>query len=143
VYPDAGAAEAAGCALLERGAETAQGNDALLPEGLPVELFFDADSSDATAEVEQEAAKVAAALQQHPEIECMAVVGHVTAGERTIVGDERAASVKNLLVARGVASNRLQTIAAVVPMTGGAPRAVIAADRKVRLRVLLRRPRAP
>jgi outer membrane protein OmpA-like peptidoglycan-associated protein len=127
-----------GCSELDKSAAPAQGSDAELPQGVPVELMFEADSSEPTAQLEQQVAQVAQALQQHPDIECLAVVGHVTAGERAIVGDERAAAVKNLLVARGIASKRLQTIAAVVPMSGGAPRAVIPADRKVRLRVLRR-----
>lgn len=138
VRADAGVSESGGCVELDRGRTAAQGAAAELPEGVPPELRFQPDSSESTPELEQQVAKVADALKQHPEIECMAVIGHVTAGERTIVGDERAATVKNLLVTRGIASKRLQTIAAVVPMTGGAPRQVIEADRKVRLRVLLR-----
>jgi outer membrane protein OmpA-like peptidoglycan-associated protein len=138
VRADAGPPESGGCAELDQGQPAAQGAAAELPAGAPVEIFFQADSSESTPEIEKEAAKVAEALQAHPDIQCLAVVGHVTSGERVILGDERAALVKNLLVSRGVPSHRLQTIAAVVPMAGGAPRAVIEADRKVRLRVLKR-----
>jgi outer membrane protein OmpA-like peptidoglycan-associated protein len=138
VSADAGPAESGGCAELDRGEASAQGAAAELPPGVPTELLFPADSSEKSPEIEQGAARIAEALQSNPDIQCLAVIGHVTAGERMILGDERAALVKNLLVARGVVSNRLQTIAAVVPMTGGAPRAVIAEDRKVRLRVLRR-----
>ena len=138
VRADAGPPESGGCAEIDRGQAAAQGTAAELPAGAPVEIYFQADSSEATPEIEKEVAKVAEALQAHPDIQCVAVIGHVTAGERAILGDERAAAVKNLLVSRGVPSHRLQTIAAVVPMTGGAPRAVIEEDRKVRLRVLKR-----
>jgi outer membrane protein OmpA-like peptidoglycan-associated protein len=138
VRADAGPPESGGCAELDRGQPAAQGAAAELPAGAPVEIYFAADSAETTPEIEKEVAKVAEALQGHSDIQCVAVIGHVTAGERAIVGDERAAAVKNLLVSRGVPSHRLQTIAAVVPMTGGAPRAVIEADRKVRLRVLKR-----
>jgi outer membrane protein OmpA-like peptidoglycan-associated protein len=138
VTADAGASDSGGCGELERGALAAQGSDAELPQGTPGEIQFAADSSEATPEIEQQVARVAEALQGNPNIQCLAVIGHITAGERAIIGDERAATIKNLLVARGIQANRLQTIAAVVPMTGGAPRAVIEADRKVRLRVLQR-----
>ncbi len=138
VRADAGPPESGGCAEIDRGQASAQGAAAELPAGAPVEIYFQADSSEATPQIEQEVAKVAEALQANQDIQCVAVVGHVTSGERTILGDERAATVKNLLVSRGVPSHRLQTIAAVVPMTGGAPRAVIEEDRKVRLRVLKR-----
>lgn len=138
VRADAGPPESGGCAELDRGQAAAQGAAAELPAGAPAEIFFEPDSSEATPQIEQEVAKLAEALQANADIQCVAVIGHVTSGERTIIGDERAATVKNLLVARGVPSHRLQTIAAVVPMTGGAPRAVIEADRKVRLRVLKR-----
>lgn len=136
---DAGAEQAGGCAQLDHGRTAAQGSDAELPAGVPPEIYFPADAADATPKIEQDAKLVADAMLANTDIECLAIIGHVTAGERMIVGSERAATIKNLLVSRGVPAERLQSIAAVVPMTGGAPRAVIEADRKVRVRVLLRK----
>ena len=106
---------------------------------------FHEGSAQLPVEADQLARKIAQLLSQRPEIECLGIVGQVSAGESPGLADQRAAAVRNLLGAHGVAPTRLLTVAATAKVfgTSGRPAEPAPGDRRVSFSVLLEKPRQP
>ena len=100
---------------------------------------FAENSSDLPQGAEDLASRMAAQISSDPTLECVAIVGEMSYGERLITAAERARNVLRLILNRGVDPSRLTTIVPTTPLSGGATETVAnPAERRVRLRVLLR-----
>jgi outer membrane protein OmpA-like peptidoglycan-associated protein len=105
----------------------------------PEAFQFSENSSDLPAGAAELASRMAQEIASDPTLECVAVVGELSYGERLITAAERARNVLRLLLERGVDKSRLTTIVPTTPISGGAAETVAnPAERRVRLRVLLR-----
>jgi outer membrane protein OmpA-like peptidoglycan-associated protein len=104
-------------------------------------MQFDEHSAELSATAQESVARLAETLAKDPSVECVAIVGEISYGERITTAMERASKVLRLLIERGVDSSRLTTIVPTSPLsaTGETEKSVDPAERRVRTRVLLRR----
>lgn len=136
------AQEIRGCAQLE-----SQATQDKLPEltkkaaQMPEVVMFAQASAEASPEATQVAAAIAQRMKATPGIECVAIVGQVSPGEHPAVANERAKTVRQLLLQNGVDAARLTTIAVTEAVYGGGTEAPPPdpQKRRVTLRILLAR----
>lgn len=103
-------------------------------------LYFGEDSTEIDSSSRPALEAVAAQLLAEPSIECVAVVGQGTFGERAGIGELRASAVRRLLIERGVEASRLHPVALSTSVqAAGRPEEQPTTDRRVQFRVLLRR----
>lgn len=89
--------------------------------------------------------EVAKVLSDHPNIECLGIVGQIASGEPPALAEQRAKAVRDLLGAHGVAMSRLLTIGATAKVFGNGSRPADPDpnDRRVSFSVLLEKRPAP
>jgi outer membrane protein OmpA-like peptidoglycan-associated protein len=106
---------------------------------LPGEFFFEQDSAEINQTLADQATQVANILRDNPAIECLGVVGQTTHGESPSLAAERALSIKNLVLSKGIDGKRLTIFSANVRVygTGQALPEPDAKERKVNLRVMI------
>jgi outer membrane protein OmpA-like peptidoglycan-associated protein len=134
--------EITGCARIEAASE--QDRLALgqrTRHKIPETLMFEAHSAALSPEARSAVAAIAERLKTTPDIECVGVVGQTTTGEPPTLAAERARNVRDLLVALGVAEQRLMTVIATTSVfgAGAKPADPDPTQRKVGLSVLLER----
>lgn len=135
-----------GCAQLEASSAQDQVTQNRQTQTVVNQRFaFPEGSAQLPVEADTVAKQLAKMLSQKPEIECLGIVGQVSAGESPGLADERAKAVRDLLGAHGVALTRLLTIAATAKVfgTGGRPAEPDPGDRRVGFSVLLEKRPAP
>lgn len=138
---------AAGCAQIESQAnqERMQGQVGSAATSIPEEFQFERGSAQAPANAAALANQLAQRIRQNAKLECVAVVGQVAPGESQGLADQRARTVKNLLLENGVDPARLMIITTTVPVFGAGtgPPPDDPDKRRVRLRVVLESASAP
>jgi outer membrane protein OmpA-like peptidoglycan-associated protein len=118
------AAEASGpknCQLLET--EGSSQDKPLKPDQLPgiqlpKQLLFATGSADVDAALQGTLSQIAQTLASHPELQCLALTGHVAAGESSLLAAQRARAVKDQLLKLGVDGTRLVSFGGAVPLYG-------------------------
>jgi outer membrane protein OmpA-like peptidoglycan-associated protein len=138
VVEDAADVGPRGCARIEAARDD-------LPEigthsgALPEQIRFDAASAVLSAEARALADAVAARIAKNPAFECVAVVGQIATDESPTIAAERARTVQDHLVARGVDPLRLTivTVTQRVYGAGSRPGEVDPSLRRVTFRVQL------
>jgi outer membrane protein OmpA-like peptidoglycan-associated protein len=134
------AQEVHGCAQLE-----SQATQDKLPElskkaqQMPEVIQFGEASSEASPEATQAVNAVAQRMKASPGIECVAIVGQISPGESISVANDRARTVRQLLIQGGVDPGRLTTIPVTEALYGGGTEAPPKdpTKRRVTLRILL------
>jgi outer membrane protein OmpA-like peptidoglycan-associated protein len=137
---------ATGCAQIEAtAAQDAVRQNRQTQTVVSQRLSFAEGSATLPPEADAVAGEVARVLGQKPQIECLAIVGQIAAGESPGLADQRAKAVRDLLGAHGVALSRLLTIAATAKVfgVGSKPGEADPADRRVGFSVLLERTSQP
>jgi outer membrane protein OmpA-like peptidoglycan-associated protein len=131
-----------GCAALDADQQNGTQPQPPSPEqvkalGFPDRVLFDADSASVSAAAASAIQQAASALNVHPSVECVAVVGHVTHGEAFGLAEDRARAVRQALIAAGVDATRVRVFGAAVSMYGeGAPLPPNADERNVQFKIL-------
>lgn len=85
---------------------------------LPKDLLFATGSAAVDSAVQVTLSQLAQTLQAHPELECVALTGHVAAGEPSLLAAQRARAVRNALLKLGVDGTRLVSFGGAVPLYG-------------------------
>jgi outer membrane protein OmpA-like peptidoglycan-associated protein len=102
-------------------------------------MLFEVNDSRPSLAATAVADQVAAQLRADPTLECVALVGGVTAGETHALAGERARAIRQLLIERGVDANRLITLSGTISTLGvGTARMADPSERRVIVRVVLR-----
>jgi outer membrane protein OmpA-like peptidoglycan-associated protein len=135
----AAAPQSSGCAKLESDPSGAAPPAPTQPSNFqPNEFFFEQNLSDVNQQLIGQVNAAASYLRANPGIECVGVVGQVTYGESPSLANQRAVTIKNLLLGAGIAEGRLTTFTATrVYGSGGAIPETDPKERKVSLRVML------
>ncbi len=131
-----------GCARLER--EDLNADPAATRKGaeaLPEQLDFEANSTEILSTSRADLEGVAARIMGDPSLECVAIVSQSAPGEPAGLAEQRTWAIRRLLLERGVATERLQTIALQPAFSGPAaePMAGASVERKVRFKILLKK----
>jgi outer membrane protein OmpA-like peptidoglycan-associated protein len=100
---------------------------------------FTENSAELGADADAQLDAAATLLKQAPAVQCVGVVGAWLRGESTALAFARARAVREQLISRGVAGERLIALTVDPPMVGssGVPEAPNPHDRRVTLSVLL------
>lgn len=106
---------------------------------LPTQLLFATNSSAIDAAVQPTLSQIASTLAAHPELQCVAITGHVAAGESSLLAAQRARSVRDALLKLGVDGTRLVAFGGAVPLYGEqqTQRQADPRDQNVKLSVIL------
>lgn len=106
---------------------------------LPGPFQFEDSSSLATDQVKRLADEAAHAIQQNPRIECVAIRGQSAPGEPFTLANERAQTVKRLLLARGIDPTRVTLFEPTAPTHTASPddQPVLSEHRRVHLAVVV------
>lgn len=106
---------------------------------LPRQLLFATGSAEVDAAVKAMLSQVAQTLSAHPEVQCLALTGHVAAGESSLLAQQRARAVRDALLQLGVDGTRLVSFGGAVPLYGeqAQERTADPKDQNVSLSVLL------
>lgn len=106
---------------------------------LPGEVLFDTGSAVLGSALQAKLQEVARTLASHPEVQCVALTGHVAAGESSLLADQRSRAVQKALIQYGVDSTRIVAFGGAVPLYGEqqAERTADPKDQNVRFSVLL------
>jgi outer membrane protein OmpA-like peptidoglycan-associated protein len=106
---------------------------------LPGPFQFEASSSQETEQVKQLADEAARAIQRNPRIECVAIRGQSAPGEPFTLANERAQTVKRLLLSRGIDPTRVTLFEPTAPTYTASPddQPVLAEHRRVHLAVVV------
>lgn len=135
-----------GCAAIEAASEQDRLNQSYEPSpAIPERFTFAQGSAVLGSGAADSANAVAKQLKDDPNLECIGVVGQISAGEATGLAEERARAVKALLESRGVDKARLMTLAVTTRVygPGSNPMPADPGNRRVSLRVLLGSGAAP
>lgn len=131
-----------GCARLEStGAGESLASVSAESGGEFTEHFvFDENSAELSPRSLELASEVASRLSADRGVDCVAIVGELSYGEKLPTAMDRAKNVLHALIARGVDPSRLTTIVPTSPLSATAEteKTVDPKERRVRLRVLLR-----
>jgi outer membrane protein OmpA-like peptidoglycan-associated protein len=137
----AAAPQQSGCAKLESGDPSGAPppTPAQPSDFQPNEFFFEQNVADVNQALIQQVNSAASYLRANPNIECVGVVGQITHGESPTLANQRAVTIKNLLMGAGIEESRLTTFTATVRVygSGGAVPDADPKERKVALRVML------
>jgi hypothetical protein len=128
-----------GCALLDHPVP----GSTRAAEALDEPLRFDEGSATPTSEIVASVSRIAARLSSDSSIECVAVGGQNAYGEDFRLADQRARAIHQMLLDRGVASDRLRVFPAVVPTYAGTSAMERVSDpehRRVHLTIVARTP---
>ena len=131
-----------GCAAIDAASE--QDRVAKSQQGasvIPEQFAFADGSAELSPDDSGVASAVAERMKADPSLECVGVVGQISRGESSSLGEARARAVKQRLVSLGIDGKRLLTIAVTASVYGPAARAesIETANRaRVLLRVLLK-----
>lgn len=108
----------------------------------PEAFQFEEHSAELTDSGRALATRIAERLASDASIECLAIVGELSYGEKLTTAAERARVVLRFLLERGVDPSRLTTIVPTSPLsaTAESEKTVDPAERRARVRVLLRTP---
>lgn len=106
---------------------------------LPGPFQFEASSSSETDAVRRMADQAAQAIQKNPRFECVAIRGMSAPGEPFTLANERAQTVKHLLLARGIDPSRVTIFEPTAPTYTASPddQPVMAEHRRVHLAVVV------
>jgi outer membrane protein OmpA-like peptidoglycan-associated protein len=129
-----------GCAAIDAASEQDRLNQSYEPnQTIPERFTFSEGSAGLTPESTSTASAVAKRLASDANIECVGVVGQISAGEPAALAEARARAVKTVLESLGVDKSRLMTIALTSRVYGPAsnPLPPDPATRRVSFTVLL------
>ncbi len=136
------APQVTGCARIEQeSADYDASADDSGAETLPEQLLFEEGAVTQTAPGTSVLDALATRLKAEPNLECLAVVGMSASGESPGLAEQRARTVRNALIERGVEPGRLRTVSVTASLYGPntRPENERAKDRRVVFRVLLSR----
>jgi outer membrane protein OmpA-like peptidoglycan-associated protein len=137
----AAAPERKGCAKLESSDSSgaAPPTPAQPSDFQPNEFLFEQNVADVNQALIQQVNAAASYLKANPAVECIGVVGQITYGESPALANQRAVTIKNLLLGAGIEEGRLTTFTATVRVygSGGSIPEADPKERKVALRVML------
>jgi outer membrane protein OmpA-like peptidoglycan-associated protein len=85
---------------------------------LPRQLLFATGSAAVDAAVQPTLSQLAQTLSAHPELQCVALTGHVAAGESSLLAAQRARAVRDALLKLGVDGTRIVAFGGAVPLYG-------------------------
>lgn len=108
----------------------------------PEAFQFEEHSAELSPSGRELVTRVAQRLASDPSIECLAIVGELSYGEKLTTAAERARVVLRSLLEQGVDGSRLTTIVPTSPLSATAEteKTVNPTERRARVRVLLRTP---
>ena len=135
-----------GCAAIDSASEQDRLNQSYAPSaGIPERFTFSEGSATPDASASATVNAIAKRIMEDPALECVGIVGQISAGEPVPLAEQRARAIKTLLETAGVDKGRLMTIAVTARVYGPAsnPMPADAADRRVSLKVLLGTGAAP
>jgi outer membrane protein OmpA-like peptidoglycan-associated protein len=129
-----------GCAAIDATSEQDRLNQSYQPSaGIPEHFTFAEGSSTPDPSAKDIASAIAKRLANEQSLECVGVVGQISAGESPSLAEARARAIKGLLESLGVDRGRLMTIAVTAKVfgPGSNPQPPDPGDRRVSMRVLL------